>query len=200
MRRCSILLLAALAFVLIAAPADARRGYRCHAEGVTDRFDEMFQRATRRHLPPGFDWCLWKAQAMAESNLRPDAQSPVGAIGIAQILPSTARDVAKRLGRSSAGNLRDAGNSIALGAAYLAYLHRVWSYPRPPWCRFQLAAASYNAGAGRIIAAQKASGGRRCWGHIAAFLPQITGKHAEETLSYINRITANYLRLKGLIQ
>src|SRR5262245_13800352 len=41
----------------------------------------------------GFDWRLIAAQAYQESHLEPDARSPKGAIGLMQLLPSTAKDM-----------------------------------------------------------------------------------------------------------
>jgi hypothetical protein len=43
-------------------------------------------------------WRLWAAQLYAESRCDPGAVSPVGARGIAQIMPATGRDLARRLG------------------------------------------------------------------------------------------------------
>ena len=199
---CLLIILAGLVAVIIVNPASARE--RCHAEGVTDRYDRMFQRATKRHLPPGSDWCLVKAWAMAESNLKPGAVSPVGATGILQIMPGTGKFIEKRYGGKLrdviGGGLKNARTNIEYAAAYIAHLRRVWSYPRSEWCRWKNVMASYNAGPGNIIKAQKASGGRTCWKHISAHLHKVTGKHAEETVSYVNTIIDNYLRLKGLVQ
>ena len=59
--------------------------------------------------------------------------------------------------------------------------------------------ASFNAGPGNVRDAQELSGGRLCWSHVSAFMHAVTGqKHSEETISYVNRIVENYLRLKGL--
>ena len=198
----SSLALAALALLLLAQPADARRDYRCHAAGVTAEFDGMFRKAARRHLPPGFDWCWLKAWAMAESNLDPDAVSPVGAVGILQVMPKTGEWIAKRYGGPSRepSDLRNAAINIETATIYIAHLERFWSYPRPEFCRKKLQMASFNAGEGNVVKAQKLSGGRRCWKHISAFMHRVTGqKHSEETISYVNTIVENYLRLKGLI-
>ena len=199
---CLLIILAGLVAVIIVNPASARD--RCHAEGVTDRYDRMFQRATKRHLPPGSDWCLLKAQAMAESNLKPDAVSPVGAVGLMQVMRPTGKFIEKRYGGKLrdviGGGLKNARTNIEYGAVYMAHLLRAWSYPRPQWCRWQLAAASFNAGLGHIIKAQELSGGRRCWKHIQGYLAQVTGHHSRETTGYLLTISENYLRLKGLIQ
>ena len=51
--------------------------------GETDeRYDDLFKKYGKRFFGPGFDWRLFKAQAMAESNLSPTARSHCGARGI----------------------------------------------------------------------------------------------------------------------
>ena len=192
----------AVLFWIPAAEAGFRTE-RCTAPGVTTEFDRLFQRATRKHLEPGFDWCWLKAWAMAESNLDPNALSPVGAVGILQVMPRTGEWISKRYGGKlrDASELKNAKTNIRIAALYIAHLGRFWSYPRSAYCRLQLRQASFNAGEGNVQKAQNLSGGRLCWKHIAAFMHDITGqKHSEETIAYVQTITANYLRLKGLIQ
>ncbi len=80
-----------------------------------------------------------------ESAFMPDARSSVGALGLMQLLPRTAHDVARSLKLSLNGSqaLFDAGTNIRLGVAYL----------RHTLDRFNdntvLATAAYNAGAAR---------------------------------------------------
>ena len=199
---CAGLSVALAAFLWISTAEAALSEGRCSAPGVTDRFDRMFQRATKRHLEVGFDWCWLKAWAMAESNLDPNAVSPVGAVGILQVMPRTGEWISKRYGGRlrDAAELKNANTNIRIAALYIAHLHRVWSYPRLEFCRTQLVQASYNAGPGNIIEAQKKSGGRLCWPHIQAFLVEVTGHHAKETTAYVLIIVGNYLKLKGLVQ
>src|SRR5262245_17153052 len=56
---------------------------------VTPRYDAHFQKYTKRFFGPGYDWRLFKAQSMAESNLNPNARSWVGARGPMQLMPRT---------------------------------------------------------------------------------------------------------------
>ena len=174
----------------------------CTAPDVTSRFDDMFKDATKEHLRVGFDWCWIKAWAMAESNLDPDAISPAGAVGILQVMPKTGEWISARYGgklRDSA-ELKNARTNIRIAVLYISHLNRFWSYPRSDYCRTQVVQASFNAGEGNVVKAQKLSGGRLCWKHIAAFLHGVTGQqHSEETISYVQTITENYLLLKGLI-
>lgn len=197
-------LLAAVMAALWTGPAMAKfKSYQCTASGVTERFDGMFEDAAKKHLEVGFDWCWLKAWAMAESNLDQDAISPAGAVGILQVLPATGEWISAKYGGKlrDAHELRNAKTNIRIAALYISHLHRFWSYPRPSeYCRLQVVQASFNAGEGNILKAQTLSSGRLCWKHIAAYLHEVTGqKHSEETLSYVQTITENYLRLKGLI-
>lgn len=196
---------AALALFALWLPVQAIAKSACSTAGVTSAYDTLFQTAVKRYLPAGYDWCWIKAWAMAESNLNPDAVSPVGAVGILQVMPATGAWVEKRYGGKlrkafDPGGLKDAKTNIRIATMYIAHLHRFWSYPRPFYCRLQNMQASFNAGQGSVLKAQKLSGGRSCWKHIGAFLHKVTGdKHSEETISYVNTITHNYLRLKGLL-
>ena len=67
--------------LLLGAPLEAQR--------VTERYDPTFRKYAKRFFGVGFDWRLFKAQAMTESRLNPLAQSQVGARGIMQLMPST---------------------------------------------------------------------------------------------------------------
>src|SRR5262245_186391 len=63
------------------------------AETVTDRYDDTFRKYAQRFFGPGYDWRIFKAQAMAESNIDMNAKSWVGARGIMQLIPSTFKEV-----------------------------------------------------------------------------------------------------------
>ena len=62
----------------------------------TDRYDPLFRKYSKRFFGPGFDWRWFKAQGIAESGLREDAESWVGAKGIMQIMPATLREIAEK--------------------------------------------------------------------------------------------------------
>jgi soluble lytic murein transglycosylase len=81
-----------------------------------------------------------------ESAFDPRATSPVGARGLMQVMPATAREMADRLDVSfPADGLYDPEFSIQLGAAYLARLIKMFDG------NVELAVASYNGGPNRIL-------------------------------------------------
>jgi soluble lytic murein transglycosylase len=80
----------------------------------------------------------------AESAWMPDAHSGADARGLMQLLPGTARLVARRQGIAFDGDLYEPRTNIALGTHYLA--HMATRYGGAPW----LASAAYNAGPGRV--------------------------------------------------
>jgi hypothetical protein len=84
---------------------------------------------------------IFVRQMMQESGLNPDAVSPAGAVGIAQIMPDTARDPG--YGIAPISDRRDPESSLRFGAQYMrAMLDKYGDYG--------LALAAYNAGPGAV--------------------------------------------------
>ena len=115
------------------------------------------------------------------------ATSPVGAKGLAQFMPATWEDITRQMGYAGV-SARDAKYAIEAGAFYMAKLRRGWSSPRPDMDRQELAQASYNAGFGSLLKAQRACGGPPLYADIVVCLPQITGRNADQTMTYVKRI------------
>lgn len=132
-------------------------------------------------------WYDWKAQLYQESLLKADAVSPAGARGLAQFMPATWDEVTRALGWGVISP-HAAGPAIEAGAYYMRRLRRSWSSPRPPGDRQQLAQASYNAGLDNLLKAQTRCGGAILYSEIVACLPDITGRHSRETITYVERI------------
>lgn len=156
------------------------------ASSFPDRYDRQIEDAAERWLP-GVDWRLWKAQLYQESLLDPAAVSPVGAAGLAQFMPGTWAEVSRQLGYEAVSP-HMAGPAIDAGAYYMARLRRGWNSPRPEADRHSLAAASYNAGFGNILAAQRVCGGAVEYAEIIRCLPEVTGHYSRETITYVQRI------------
>lgn len=91
----------------------------------------------------GVDAALVFGLMRAESAMQPDAQSHVGARGLLQLMPATARAVARRQGQPppQTHQLMDPEVNVALGVAHLAELANRFE---GDWVKV---AAAYNAGA-----------------------------------------------------
>ncbi|HEX4858992.1 MAG TPA: transglycosylase SLT domain-containing protein [Usitatibacteraceae bacterium] len=77
-----------------------------------------------------------------ESRFMTDARSRVGAAGLMQLMPATAKWAAKRAGVADARNLNDVATNVTLGTTYLKHVLDDLGHP-------VLATAAYNAGPGR---------------------------------------------------
>ncbi len=96
-------------------------------------------------LPPS----LLAAVAYSESGFDPRAVSPAGAVGLMQLLPSTAQGIADRTGGGGfrRRDLYDPEISVRYGAWYLAHLRDKYAdHPQA----LDLALAAYNAGQGNV--------------------------------------------------
>lgn len=145
---------------------------------------------------PGVDWRLLKAQCYQESLLDPLAVSHVGASGLCQFMPGTWKDVSRRLVFGANTSIFDSKLSIEAASYYMGSLRRQWSSKRPDTDRHYLAMASYNAGLGHLLKAQKRCGGAVLYDDIIDCLPLITGRHSQETITYVARIRKFYIRMK----
>ncbi len=103
--------------------------------------DQVMTQATLLGISPTVVYAVIRQ----ESVFMADARSAVGALGLMQLMPTTAAQVAKKIRAAYSGSsdLVDPDHNIRLGSAFLADLiNRQGSVA--------LAAAAYNAGPGRI--------------------------------------------------
>lgn len=99
-----------------------------------DAFDHIIQQAAQTH---GVSSGLIKAVMHTESGFNTRARSPVGAQGLMQLMPATAK-------RFNVSNAYDPQQSIMAGARYLAWLLKRFNG------NTSLALAGYNAGEGNV--------------------------------------------------
>lgn len=99
-----------------------------------------------------FDWLMIAAQAYQESRIDQTKRSPAGAIGVLQVLPSTAADPDIGI-----PDIEDIENNVHAGVKYLRHVeNRYFSDPEiDPLNRALFSFASYNAGPTRINALRR---------------------------------------------
>jgi membrane-bound lytic murein transglycosylase F len=107
-------------------------------------------------------------------------------------------DVSKSLAYPSGSTRFDAKLAIEAGAFYQGRLRRSWSaVGRTDVARNELGQASYNAGMGNILKAQKLCKGVRLWPDISPCLVSVTGKQfSRETITYVSRIRVYWQQME----
>lgn len=148
----------------------------------------LFQKyATQYELPP----LALAAQAYQESRLNQDVRSNRGAIGVMQLLPTTAADT--NVGIKDITNLE---NNIHAGAKYMAFLKsRYLQEPGiSPLNQYLMSLAAYNAGPANLNRMRKLTDemglDRNQWfGHVEIAAERIIGR---ETVKYVSNIYKYY--------
>ena len=169
-----------------------------------DRYDDVFRKYSKRFFGVGFDWEYFKAQGMAESGLEPTAVSRVGARGIMQLMPGTYALIKSR--RSDLGEIDDPEWNIAAGIMHSRGLWLRWKDNPTIEERVRFMFASYNAGEGTILNAQRAcvarSLDRRSWTSVETVAPNVPRWRYRETLGYVRKIRAgiDHLDEKGRVK
>lgn len=127
--------------------------FRADEEGRISPYDDIFRRVGQE---TGIDWRLLAALAYSESRFDPAVRSPFGAVGLMQVLPSTAQQVKGiRWPKDVDRALLDPEFNIRLGAKYLRWLMARFEeagVQKKQQIRFALAA--YNAGLGHVMDAR----------------------------------------------
>lgn len=152
------------------------------------QYDAQIESAVKLYWIDYPDWLSWKAQLYQESKLDPNAESSVGAQGLAQIMPKTWIDISRALGYGTISR-KLAGPAILGGAYYMAGLRRSWRSPRPMDDRQRIAEASFNAGSWSLLKAQKLCNDAVLWADISPCLIQVTGPaFSNQTITYVRMI------------
>ena len=120
-------------------------------------------------LPPQL-----KYLAIVESELRSNAMSKVGARGLWQLMPVTARELGLRVSRKTDERTYTYRSTVA-AAKYLRSLYAGFG----DWL---LALAAYNSGPGTVYKAIKKSGSKNFWA-LQSFLPAESRGHVKRFIS-----------------
>ncbi|HEX2764201.1 MAG TPA: lytic transglycosylase domain-containing protein [Allosphingosinicella sp.] len=137
-------------------------------------------------LPPAYShhWALAHGITRQESSFDRAATSPVGARGMMQLMPGTARETAGKSGLpyDLSRLTSDPAYNIQLGTSYFSTLLDQWGG------NAALAVASYNAGAGNVRKWIRENGDPRMGGDIVAWIEKIP---YSETRNYVQRVLEN---------
>jgi len=139
--------------------------------------DEVAKSAAATALPESLIYAIMRT----ESNYSPSALSPVGAVGLMQIMPATAEAMSK----GDSARLTRPELNIRLGARYLK--DQMASYDR----NIPLTAAAYNAGPGNV----------KRWQKNLAGLPEdefIESIPFKETREYVKKVVSTMELYKRL--
>lgn len=143
--------------------------YLTSETGTLSPYDSLL-RANATKL--GWDWRLLGSQMYQESRFEPNAKSWVGARGLMQLMPATARQFGVR-------SITDPTQNVTGGVKYLLWLQRYWANRVPdPDERLRFILASYNAGAGHVEDAQRLATANgddaKRWDKVAYWLLQLS--------------------------
>ncbi len=147
-------------------------------------FDEPVLKYSKRYgVEPELVWAVMKQ----ESRYKAAAHSAANAFGLMQLIPSTARELSRRIGRklSDPRQLFNPEFNIRLGTLYLAQLQRRFSG------RKERMLAAYNAGPHRVKRWQKQAGAEQ----TDVFIENI---EFAETRAYVRHVLKNYWAYKLL--
>lgn len=160
------------------------------------RFRPLFEKYANKYH---FDWRLILAMAFQESQLNPKKMSPKGAVGLMQILPSSAADP-----NVDIQNVQNLENNVHAAVKYLDFLReRYFSDANiRPRDRVRFSLASYNAGPTRIIQARKKASAlnlapNRWFRNVELAVLQLVGR---ETVNYVSNINKYYVIYKHALE
>jgi len=151
---------------------------------------EIFRKyGTRYEL----DYLLMMAQGYQESRLDQAAKSPVGAVGVMQVMPSTGKDLA-------VGDIAQLDPNIHAGVKYMRFMMNTYyaNEPMTDLDRTLFTFASYNCGPGRMRslraeAARRGLDPNRWFKHVELVTAEKVGA---ETVTYVSNIYKYYLAYK----
>lgn len=153
------------------------------------RYVPLFRKYGARY---GFDWMLLAAVAYQESEMNHNRRSPSGAVGLMQVMPTTAKDTSIGI-----RNINTPENNVHAAAKYLALLRDVY-FADPairPHDRIGLILAAYNAGPNRIqqcrrLAVKLGYNPNKWYQHTEIAAKRLIGS---ETVRYVSNIGKYYL-------
>jgi membrane-bound lytic murein transglycosylase MltF len=167
------------------------------AESERKKFHAVVQYFQKYGKQYDVDWLLMAAQGYQESQLNQAIRSPVGAIGVMQVMPATGKDL-------NVGDIAEIEPNIHAGIKYMRWMidHYYGDQPMTQLDKALFAFASYNAGAGRVAQLRKEAAKRgldpNVWFHNVEYVA--AEKIGAETVTYVSNIYKYYIAYKLLLE
>ena len=143
------------------------------------------------------DYLLLMAQGYQESRLDQKAKSPVGAIGVMQVMPDTGRDM-------KTGDITQLDPNIHAGVKYIRYVQDTFfeSQPMDAVNKTLFSFAAYNAGPGRVrdlrARAEKRGLNPNVWFNNVELIA--AERIGAETVTYVSNIYKYYIAYKLAVE
>lgn len=177
------------------------------SKGIISEYDHLFQ----RYAPTArMDWRLMAAQCYQESCFDPHARSWAGALGLMQIMPSTASQLGLPMSR-----IHEPEANVEAAARYMAQLQAKFPDVQDPSQRILFALACYNGGYFHIrdamALATKHGRNPKRWEHVQEFVLKLASPEyyrdpvvkygymrGSETADYVERIRNRWAQYRGV--
>jgi len=146
-----------------------------------------------------FDWLMLASFAFQESGFDQEARSPVGAIGVMQVMPSTAADRAVGI-----SDIEDLENNVHAGTKYLSVLrgHYFSDEGIDETERLLFTMAGYNAGPNRINRLRRVAATRgldpNVWFNNVELV--VAAQVGMEPVIYVSNIYRYYIAYKRVLE
>jgi membrane-bound lytic murein transglycosylase MltF len=143
------------------------------------------------------DWLLMAAQGYQESRLDQNVKSPVGAIGVMQVMPATGKEL-------KVGDISKTQPNIEAGVKYMrVMIDRYYANePMTELDKVLFTFASYNAGPARVAQLRKEAVKRgldpNVWFHNVEYVA--ADKIGAETVTYVSNIYKYYIAYQLIMQ
>jgi membrane-bound lytic murein transglycosylase MltF len=159
-----------------------------------ERTVELFRQYGDRY---DIDYLILMAQGYQESQLNQNARSPVGAIGIMQVMPATGKDM-------KVGDIHQLEPNIHAGVKFLRAMMNEY-YAKEPMDQLNrglFTFAAYNAGPGRVRGLRRTAGERgldpNVWFNNVELIA--AEKIGRETVTYVSNIYKYFLAYQMLAE
>ena len=176
------------------------------AHGIISAYDDLFRKYSSS---AGWDWRLLAAMCYQESGFDPQAVSSMGAMGLMQLMPSTADAMGVPKDKRF-----DPEQNIAASARYIRKVSQSFSDIRDGEERIKFTLAAYNGGVGHVQDAQtlarKNGRNHQVWQEVAPFIlrlsepryyrdPDVLNGYmrGSETEAYVRLIMSRWNQYRG---